>query len=60
LGSSAWRLRFAPREEGDKPGMAGRHWEIKKDYKWLRVIVYAVVGMAILTAVMFFVGYTHK
>ena len=40
--------------------MVGRQWEIKKDYKWLWVIVYAVVGMAILTAVMFFVGYTHK
>jgi hypothetical protein len=38
----------------------GRHWYVKRNYEWLWPIVYSVVGMAILSAAMFFLGGARK
>jgi len=43
-----------------KAEMTGRHWYVKKDYAWLWLIIFSLVGMAILSGVLFLVGFTGK
>ncbi len=36
--------------------MAGRHWYVKKEHERLWLVVYSVVGLAILMGAMFLIG----
>ncbi len=54
-----WSLRLA-RGRAQAAENRGRHWYVKRNYDWLWLIVYSVVGMAILSAALFLLGTTGK
>jgi hypothetical protein len=36
--------------------MAGREWYVKKEHAWMRMLIYSVLGMAVLVGLAIFLG----
>jgi hypothetical protein len=56
---SAWKVRF-PWSRAERAEGTGKHWYVNRNYAWLWPLVYSAVGMAILSAVLFWLGSTRK
>jgi hypothetical protein len=55
-----WTVYFARRQAREQSEMNGRHWYVKKDHARFWMIAFSVLGMAVLSGLLFFVGAAQK